>query len=229
MATIVENILGNKALQIGGEEFVRKLSFGNAWNRLRLGIMCVLNGSANIAPPRRLVMGLCNGDQLTYQSASCVGFVGISWGPNAGGSWSYDGINGYYNMYAGGSVSYVTTKVNTTVTDTSTSNNVGHCIKSGGSGQPHLLFVEFIRSATPGTYSVRGYAPDATQILSIPSFYLFMRHMEWEETGNSTTYFDRLGAANATGMTTTLDTVSIYWSLASPTFEITDVCVLRFY
>lgn len=229
MATIVENISGNKALQLGGEEFVRKLTFGNAWNRIRIGIMCVLNGSANIAPPRRLVMGLCDGDQFTYQSASCLSFVGISWGPNAGGNWTYDGVGGTYGMYAAGSVSYVTSKINTTVTDTSTGNNATKYLKTGGSGTPHLLMVELIRSATPGTYSVRGYAPDGTDILSIPSFYNFMLSMEWEDTGNFTTYFERLAAANATGMSTNLDTLSLYWSLASPTIEITDVCVLRFY
>jgi len=229
MANIVENISGNKALELGGEEFVRKLTFGNAWNRIRIGIMCVLNGSANIAPPRRLVMGLCDGDQFTYLSSSCLSFVGISWGPNPGGDWTYSGVNGYYGMYAGGSVSYVTSKINTTITDTTTGNNTSHYIKSGGSGTPHLLMVELIRSATPGTYSVRGYAPDSIDIANIPQFFDFMQAMEYEAIPGGYTYCNVLNAANATGMSTNLDTLSIYWSLASPTIEITDVCVLRFY
>lgn len=230
MANIVENILGDKALEIGGEEFVRKLSFGSAWNKIRIGMRFVVNGSANIPAPRRLVMGLCEGDQFTYLSGSCLSFAGIGWGLNNGGAWAYNGASGYYGMYAGGSVSYVLSKVGASLTETSTSNNSTHYVKTGLSGTPHMLLVDLTR-ASASSYTVRGYAPDGTDILTIPAWLNFMQGVEIEEWETATlgVYVARLNTATASGLNYNLDTLSIYWSLASPTIEINDVCVLRYY
>lgn len=230
MANIVENIIGDKALELGGEEFVRKLSFGSAWTKIRIGMRFILNGSANIAPPRRLVMGLCEGDQFTYLSGSCLSFAGIGWGLNNGGSWTYDGANGRYAMYAGGSVSYVLAKVGASLTETSTVNSVARYIKTGISGTPHMMLVELTR-ASASSYTVRGYAPDSTDISTIPAWLNFMRSMAIEhwEAATLGVYVSQGNNATASGLTSNLDTLSIYWSLASPTIEISDLCVLRFY
>ena len=232
MASIVENIIGNKALQLGGEEFVRKLSFGNDWRKLRIGIRLIVNGSANIPAPRRLVMGLCDGDQFTYLSGSCLSFAGSGWGLNNGGVWTYDGVNGRYAMYAGGSVHYVLAKVGAAITETSTGDNTPHYVKTGISGTPHMLLVDITR-ASSSSYTVQGYAPDGTTILNLPDVYNFMLTTESEYystlVGIVDTYVDRMNSATATGLSSNLDTLSIYWSLASPTVEITDVCVLRYY
>lgn len=230
MASIVENISGDKALQLGGEEFVRPLSCGNNWNKIRIGIRLGMNGTTPLpAGAQRLAMGLCSGTQYTYQSASCVSWAGISWGINPGSGWSYDAINNYYGVYAGGSVSYATGKVGATITDTSTGNNSQHNIRGTAASAPSIIMVELVRVSS-SSYTARGMMP-AGQITQTPRFYDLIRSMEDEVVtgGYAVTFVDFLGAASVTGLGSSLDTLSIYWNKLTPTIEISDICVLRFY
>ena len=80
MASIVENIIGDRALQLGSEEFVRKMAIGNNWNKLRLGMRVLVNGTGDIVGPR-LQMGVCSGDTNTFASTTCTGYVGASLNP----------------------------------------------------------------------------------------------------------------------------------------------------
>lgn len=238
MASIVETITGDKAVQLGiGEEFVRPLSFGNQWSKIRIGMRLAINGNANLgAGLQRLGFGLCNGNQLTYKSSSCVSWVGISWGINPGAAWTYDAVNNWYAVYSGGSVSYVTTKVGATVTDTSTGNNTPHYISGTLRNAPSIIMTQIDRVSS-SSYSVKGYMPGGVQVASTPSFYDLMRCMEDEEMntiangGYGRTFVDHnLSSATATGVSSTLDTLSFFWERASlPTIEVSDLCVLRFY
>lgn len=227
MASIVENILGDKALQLGGEEFVRKLAIGNNWNKVHIAMRFIVNGTANIAAPTRCMVGLCSGDEFTLQSSSCIGWVGIQFGNT--GQWTYDGANGRYNIASGTSVTFVSSKIGAVITDLSTGDNVGHYCKTGLSGTPHMLMVEIIR-ASASSYTCRGYLPDATQLLTLPNFYDMLRIVEDEPAnGYTTPYLDILQQQTATGLTSNLDTLSIFWGKSTPTMEISDVCVLRYY
>jgi hypothetical protein len=231
MASIVENISGDKALQLGGEEFVRPLSCGNDWNKIRIGMRLAINGTSNLpAGAQRLAVGLCSGNQFTYQSSSCVSWAGISWGINGGGAWTYDGVNNWYGLYAGGSVSYVTAKVGATVTDTSTGNNSTRYISGTARSAPSIIMTELVRTSA-SSYTVRGLIADGGDIAQQPRFYDLVRSMEDEVVtgGYADTFVNILGTALASGLGSSLDTLSIYWNKLTPTIEINDICILRFY
>jgi hypothetical protein len=74
MASIVENIVGDKALQLGNEEFVRPLNFGNNWNYIRIIARVTINGSATINSPR-FQFGVCDGWTNTFAAPSGVSYV----------------------------------------------------------------------------------------------------------------------------------------------------------
>ncbi len=81
------------ALQLGSEEWVRKLAISNAWNQIRIGVLVAINpltGSPSTAPSlgSGLAIGMCSGLTNPYGAASTTNAIGISFGL-FGSGWSY--------------------------------------------------------------------------------------------------------------------------------------------
>ena len=79
--TIVsKNISGGrteKRLSLAGPgEFGRKFLWGEKWKRLRIGIICRINGGATIT--NDFNFGLCSGTTNMFGSATCANFIGGS-------------------------------------------------------------------------------------------------------------------------------------------------------
>src|SRR5512143_618706 len=227
MASIVENIIGDRALQLGSEEFVRKLPWGNSWSFIRVGVYLIFNGSSNMTNAN-LAIGLCNGDQNTYQSASCVGWCGVGYGYQAASTWAYGAP--YYSIGTGGSSwCHGVSKIGASITASTTSNNTVNYVRGAASGQPDWLFADIVRTSS-SSYTVHGGAPNAGMIVLNTRFFEFIRSME-DAPGTSffNTYLPISNSVVMSGLTGTLDTVSVYWNKAVPTIEISAISVVRFY
>ena len=229
MASIVENIVGDRALQLGNEEFVRKMTVGNNWNFLRVGVRLRANGVADIATPR-FQIGLNNGDQNTFSSSNCAGYIGAYLGDRPGPVWSTSGSYPfYYFIGSGGGVSsYTTKKLVNTVTDLARNATGG--VIGGIDTPPSLFLVDFLR-ASASSYTVTTTYAIAANLIST-SFYTLMRVMEDEKLTSTFSLLYITGqttGSTLTGMPSNMDTVSLYWNKATPTVEVSDLCVIRFY
>lgn len=232
MATIVENILGDRALQIAQEEFTRKLSFGNNWNALRIGVLWRINDSVSIASRCRFQMGLCNGDTNTFASSTCSGYLGIVPGfLTSTIPYTYDGVNLAYTTSA-----YwygYTYKVGASVTDALYAGFTGNqYFAASTSSGPRMTGATFYRNSSTSYTVSYHYCTLANFNFKAPDTYDLLRFMEeinmdgWASNMLSTTTnpaYTSLPASLAS-----LDTVSIYWNKTN-LLEISAIAVSRFY
>lgn len=231
MASIVQNILGDNALQLGNEEFVRKMQWGNNWNSLRIGARVTLNGAANLSGIR-LQLGVCNGDTNTWSSATCAGYVAACCGAitNSGGTaLGFDGTNYRYSG-PGVNDSGYTSKLGSTVSDAQGgSNGAYQYIAATGSGNKPSILMADIGRASASSYTVAWHVVNATQLAQNPRFYDLLRSMEDPGlSGYGATFVTARGANTRTGMPSNMDTLSVYWNYATPTIEFSEICVIRF-
>lgn len=231
MASIVENILGDKALQLANCEFVRKLSFGNQWTFMRIGMRVRIFGSASTATPAMFHVGLNNGDVNTYNSPICDGYIGIVPGTNSGGSnfyYTYDSLNKRY----GSNTTYW--YMNVTKTGGSTAfahyGGTGQSFYAGAAAKPRLFMVGFLRTAstsvTPYFYPVTS----AQYYYGEPDLYTLLRIMQIDTLDAfATNYISNPPSSAAVTSPANLDTLSLYWNRNIPALEIHDLCVVRYY
>lgn len=228
MASIVENIVGDKALQLGNEEFVRKMAIGNNWNRLRIGCRLIVNGTADISAPR-FYLGLNNGDQETFSSSSCAGWIGSGTNPSIGNVWVYGTTTYRYGRIGTLPFMLFAKKLGSTTTETTAGTQTDSYLATPGSG-PTIVYADFFRTSS-STYTVTWRQADSGHAVLSTTFYDLLRCMEDETSGGYATNFtDTTGTSTSiTGMPSNFDTVSIYWNKSTPTIEISDLSIVRFY
>jgi len=71
MAYICEFIPGDKAMQLGNEQLIRALPFGLNWAKIRVSVLCSINGTANIAGGKGLFAGFCTGTKA-FHDPNCT-------------------------------------------------------------------------------------------------------------------------------------------------------------
>lgn len=230
MATIVENIVGDKALQITTEEFARKLSFGNNWNTIRIGVLWRINDSTTIASRTRFHMGLNNGDTNTFASSTCSGYIGVVPGfLTSAITYTYDGANLAYTTSA-----YwygYTSKVGATVSDALYAGFTGsQYFAASTSSGPRMTGITVFRFSGNQVVLYYHYCTLANFNFKAPDQYDLLSFMEDENmTGWAS---NMLSTATNPAITLTashanLDTLSIYWNKPNP-LEISALAVSRF-
>jgi hypothetical protein len=232
MATIVENILGDRALQIAQEEFARKLSFGNKWNALRIGVLWRINDSVTIPTRCRFQIGMCNGDTNTFASSTCSGYLGaVSGFLTSTIAYTYDAPN---TAYTTGAYWYgYCTKVGASVTDALYAGFTGNqYFAASTSTGPRFNGITIYRnSATSYTVSYH-YVTLAQFNFKTPDLFDFQSFMEDESLSGWAGNMIGVSTNPAyTGLSTSLsslDTASIYWNKTNP-LEISALAVSRFY
>jgi hypothetical protein len=220
MAYIVEN-LSTRRIQLGFEQFTRKMAIGTNWNKIRIGFRACIN-DLGTSFPGTLVVGVMQGADYLYRP-DVIDFVGVSY-PNSppvfSQIWTRTQANG--PSYTHGQY-YVKRKIKAVWT---TAGGVGtsHVI----SANPAMLssvFVDIEKTTT--AYSLTPIGSLSTTIADTPRS-TFITQLECESTPLS---LNIVGATtlNYSGPNGLYDTVCIHWDRAVPTLEITDVCVIRFY
>ena len=99
MAHVVNDYLSSNALVMGREDFVRPMSFGNNWNKLRVAVRyAFFPTNADVIYPR-FAIGVSNGTDKPYGVPDTTDFMGLVYGGSAGG-------NGLYQSWTYNSTSY---------------------------------------------------------------------------------------------------------------------------
>ena len=214
-------------LQIGNEELLFTMPFGNAWTRLRLGFrFTVLSAQPTmLLSNAKILFGVVSGSS-GYSVATCAGWMGMSFS-NGGMTWNTVANNpGYWtatNTYVqfGWKVGVQTNFVNNA--------SVGpYCVATRypvhGAWLLDITRPSYLNTANylvqPRTVAIASESVD----LTYPRFI--------EACRNFTTpgaYFITSAVNQLTGYfgTAVLDTVSIYWNRSVPVLEISDVVALR--
>jgi len=240
MAQIVERFTGDRCIQLGAEEFVRKMTIGNNWMKIRIAVRVAIGGSADIPTPRFL-LGVCSGTTYTYTSNSCIGYIGGVWPPttislpyiaNAG--------NPYYQYSGGAAVCFGSVrKIGAVITEVSASSgNSNNVVAQSANNRYTLQMVDIFRSTTdPTAYGTRQWSCNTSVSTTNCDSYAFLRSIEDESVSSTfaTTYITNSQGGFAvvyqTGFDPSqpMDTVSIGWGKSVPTIEIAEICVIRFY
>lgn len=241
MASIVQNLLGDKAIQLGSEEFARKLVFGNQWKFLKIGMLLRIFGNTYVGGsatlPTNLVFGLNDGDQNTYTSNNCAGFIGITPGTNTGGSsskfaYNYDAVNRRYVCPP--SNSYLLMNVSKSLSSLSYTGYVtfGQAYYAASTSDgPGVVVVAFIRTGTTSVQPYYYYQTAAQFAATNPvTEGNLLRIMEEEGIGAyGSSFLTSVTNGNMTSQPSNLDTFCVYWSRNVPMVEISALCAVRYY
>ncbi len=116
MSHIVESISGDRRIQLAKEEFVRPMSFGTAWNKIRIGMRLGLSGNSAVVTSLPFYVGVCKGPN-TFLSDSTTDWFGAGLGQSGYGGLTWAFTAGTPSYYTGSSAGCSTTwKVGSTLT-----------------------------------------------------------------------------------------------------------------
>jgi len=211
MAQLVQSFVGDTALRLQDEEFVRTMAWGSDWKKLNIAVnhsAPQFNGTVNT--PSGYYVGLCEGATDTFKSASCVEWVGC-WIDGTTG-WNYTagppaGVqpNGGSNWKRG----YKQGAVLTTSGNDAVVNFVPVTFRD--------YFIITIEQTAAG-YLVLYRTPSVVPTLDTITSNFELIVNQTEQNTIRTLNF----ATNRR-----LDTVSIYWTLPSVGLEISEILVTR--
>ncbi len=217
MASIVENISGDKAIELGNEDFVRKMSIGSNWRWLRIGLrLAMADTGANITNAS-FVVGVNQGTDYSFRSSSCIDFVGFSW------PWNFDAGTAnrtatYYEAVYFDSIR----KVGSTITTVRCVNASTLAISNAPSSTRSTFMLDIITGVT--NWGVSLWVPTA---IADVSWDTFMNQVQ-RESPPSLSHVDMVLVAH--GSSHALDSICLRWAKTSPAlFYISDICAVRFY
>lgn len=231
MAAIVETVVGDRRIQLGNEEFVRKMKFGAAWGKIRIGVRFAVNTTGGTFTNAIFQIGVCSGTTNTFNNGNTTGYWGCHYGQNYGTS-GYTYNTTYYAVTANGAAVYRTG-------NTTTSSTLGW----GGDSALLLInpwhsiwYADFEKPAASGGFGNQGITAWWQSTGSTPSGISY-DHPQYEMWRGMESETAITGALNYNGKITTsyagdfsvLDTLSILWNKTTPTIEISDIMVTRFY
>lgn len=225
MASIVENIIGDRAIQLGNEEFVRKLSFGGGWNSCRVGVLMRIFGDLTVTN-QRFQIGFNYGDQDTFMSNNCAGYVGVKY--NYNGNFTYESANKRYNCGSGYVNSHVQ-KQGSTISDSLYAGSSTQMYAAAAtSPAPHMWLLAGSRT-TATTYTLQGTYVTAANLAFSPTTGDLLAIMESEAALSNNFCTAGISKVSTGSLPSSMDTLSIYWNHNIPVVEIYAICVVAYY
>lgn len=229
-------------LVISGGQFARKLYFGDAWNRILIGLMFRINGAASFTGDG--YVGLCSGTSNMVASPLCDNFVGIRWegvANTVANSWAFSAgtrVN-KYNQSTG--TRFVTRRA---ALDNDRGSGVGSDGRtfSASEGYRSMLLLDikrpvFATDATSIQYDMGVFSTDVTQVefsLSKRSFVAALMDVVTSTLagGSMAGYVMGAAAVRPTGFnfdqsTGKLDALNISWPNATQTMELSAIAVRK--
>jgi hypothetical protein len=229
MAFIVEPYVGDRAIQIGVEEVMRKLSFGTNWQRIRFGITCAYAGGTTALPAsfNGPVMGLCTGygsGRLCLSSTDCI-FANFA----GGSAMSYAGTtpNFYYDMGATTTI-YAYQRVATTQSNGSSWTSARSCISANPTALRSFFAIDITKGTAPGaSYTLNMYSQSNAQITTDFNRQAFIAAMTTDGTPTNTTNVSTASGYCALRTTKDWDTVYLQNVHSVPALTIFNMAVTR--
>jgi len=241
MSTIASrtfNLIPDKYLTLANEEYLRPLSIGNNWNKLRLGAMVALtpNGTSNLVGCS-LVLGVCSAatpfeNTGGYAAASTGNFIGADFIPDNGGT-SGPG-NFIYNAGTGkpffnGVFAGARRRVGTTNTFGGPDNLVQCLAANNGSLQRRSLFYVEITKGSPN-YTVKLIFHNSAQAELDFTTAHFLDGLE--QPGTPAINGVTMGAGSALALACSevagvFDTVNLFWNKSAFPLEVYALAAFR--
>lgn len=234
MAFIVEQFVGDKGIQIGYEEVIRPFSFGTNWQKIRVGVLCALNGYSNMPAFTYPHIGICTGNNGRW-SNSCTDALWTRMGQSTSGSMIYSGTPPavFYALGDGTSSNIPAQRVGSADVNLSAgSPNMFSQI----SANPPVARTGFMFTITKGTVGAASIGCDWTfhtgggvaGTIDV-SRGTFLAGMESETTAVSPMTMISTPATNLpTRFVKDWDSMFVGWSRATPTLCIYCMTVVRF-
>lgn len=228
MATIVETIVGDRRVQLSNEEIVRQMSFGSKWNKLRVVARISINGTSNTAACQ-FVIGVCAGLGPVMKSSNTTFMCGGCFpGTNSGGTSRSLTFNAGSPNYFQSSDSFGSSAITRTgSTNTNVITNGASSFLASTAGTPTCVAVDIYRIGNTYSYGLV-YYPQTSGAAQAGNSYKQMVLGADSESGSpwaNMTLTQQNGTATNNNQP---DCVVAYWSLSSPTLEISDLQVVRF-
>jgi hypothetical protein len=226
MAYIVETIAGDKRIQLGNEDFVRPMGFGANWKKIRIAMRLAFNDSGSDITTAGFVVGVCQGTQYSYSSANCIDFIGAS----IPGGATPDTISLtrttstilYYTSPGNSSGMAVHKKVGAVITAVSYGLNVTGYFNAVPTAYRSLYFVDIAKGSP--NYAINTWTQSQHQSDFSRDTYISMLDNE-----SAPTPLASSAATPAYSGSGLFDSVCIRWNKSTPTIEISDLTVVRFY
>lgn len=235
MAFIVEQLAGDRAIQLGYEEVIRPFSFGTNWEKIRVGVLWALNGYYPMADATTPHLGICTGYTGRWSASSTdVLFVPMIHEISSSGS-SLGGTPPavFYQLNSGTSTAYAKQRVGTTTTNTSAAVS---SLYTQISGNPSNHYTGAYFTITKGTVGAAAIAYDiiappggGTAGATAISRGTFLAQMENETAANSPN--QRYAAATSNlpiRYNKDWDSMVVGWMRSTPTLSIACMTVVRF-
>jgi hypothetical protein len=242
MATIGSrtfNLIGDKYLSLANEEYLRQLSIGSNWNKLRLGAMVALapNGTSNLVGCS-LMLGLCSAatpfaNTTGYAAASTGNFLGIdvvtdNGGGTGPGTFTYNAGTG--NPFFSCVFSGARRRVATTSTFAVTNSYSPAIAQTNGSLQRRSVLLLEITKGSPN-YSLKIFTNNAAQAEMDFTTAHFLDGLEQSGTPiiNGQTMVQNSGlvtiaCSESTGV---FDTVNLFWNKSAFPIEVYALAAFR--
>ena len=228
MAYIVQSLIGNQGVQLGSEEFLRPMSFGSNWRRIRILCRAQVNTANVMAHDTGLRLGICQGVAGgVYTNTS--NYIGGEINAEAGSyPWAMHASNNYQSEGGGGYCSgYTVQKLNGVLNRLPDGSGTGAMYVALASALNPLTHGVNITKNYYGSYTISTLGTASTQITSAyGNPYCFYRSLEDEQAYGFVT---RVGTSDTyTSMSDFMDTVSVSWNHSCPTVEVTQLSVIRY-
>jgi hypothetical protein len=244
MAQIVETILSDRRISLGAEEYYRQCNFGANWGKIRIGIRFAINGRSDIVDPAYIQLGL-GVDANSYWSsdrptgAICCRFGGsVSNHPNI--TFNAVQANNSYYQFASTEVSAFwkdASGVVNTAGDRLGSGGVYYAVANSATATPHEFFATFTRAGNGYGLNDVWY-PQATvgAVQTGKTVAQFQADMINETAVQpAITNVSRVQSgfgpyAFGSGITfPPVSYISVLWTKSTPTLEIANLEVCKFY
>jgi hypothetical protein len=240
MATIGSrnfNLIEDKYLTLANEEFVRPLSIGNNWSKLRLGAMLAItpDGTNNL-PSCALLLGVCSAANpfsgtTGYGAGNTRNYVGLDIVPDGAGG-SGPGLFTYYatggNPYF--SATYTTARRRVATTDTFAATAMNHAVatNTGTIQRRTPIYVEITKGSP--NYTLKLYTATSVQAQADFAPADFLNGLE--QSGTPALGGVTLSASSAITIACdetagSFDTVSLFWNRASFALEVYILAAFR--
>jgi hypothetical protein len=224
MAAIVN--VSDKRFQLGREDWVRTMSIGTNWTKIRVGVTWAINGVAAF-PNGFFLIGLCQGG-IPYSSPNCIDFVGRTANTMSVANNSYTSTPvGSQSYNVGNSPSYFFFKKGTGLTATTTGASDNESVWAGASGKKTAVFMDFIKNGDTTIGNSLWYHNVTTPNTDWNTLQRFLQDAE-SENAIPNLAGGGIFTGGVTGSNQLWDSVNLYWNKSSPTIEIGAVVVIKF-
>jgi hypothetical protein len=232
MAFITETIVGDHRIQLGSEDLVRQMGFGSNWQKIRIGMRLAVYDTIGDLSATSLVIGVCQGVSNAFTSVNCTDFIGgcipgpfdgaVTWTRTAGAPVSYVIANGYCHAIKKTGAAFPSTGAGTAVQGA----NPQARYFSAMPGSSHTTVLCDITKGT--TYGVVIGTSSTIADVTRAAFLLQMENEATPAVMNSMSLVS-YGSSIAYSGAGLFDSVNIRWARSTPTIEISDLTVVRFY